>query len=508
MTAIVLAAHGSADGSACRMVRRLAGRIAARTGTPVVAAFHVGEPGFDTVLDRLDADRVVVVPLFTSAGHFAESVLPAGLRRNRRFGSLDLTITAPVGVAAGVFPAVERRLERLVRRYRLTATLARVIVVGHGTRRHAGSRAAAETLAAGIRTAGRFARVEAAFLDDDPSVEAVIQRPAGIDTIVVPFLVGGGNHVLTDLPGRLGLPAWVGDLRPRVGDLGGHKLLLDRPLGTYPEIESMIVKLAADSGMIPAPLGSVHLVGAGPGDPGLLTVRGLALLRRADVVVHDRLIGPAILRLVRPSAELIDLGKRPGRAPEIQAAINTVLVDRAREGLTVVRLKGGDPFVYGRGFEELKACRGAGVPCEVVPGITSAIAVPAAAGIPITARGVGASVGIVSGQGSEGEGLTTEVAAALSRLDTIVVLMSRKSLGVVIGALLAADRDPNTPAACIQSGTLPEQRVCHATLGTLVEAVDAAGLTAPLVTVIGDVAALGRLASGETQWIAEEAVTC
>ena len=235
--------------------------------------------------------------------------------------------------------------------------------------------------------------------------------------------------------------------------------------------------------------GAVHLVGGGPGDPGLITSRGLELLRTADVVVHDRLIASELLQEARTDAELIDAGKGPGHAPYTQAEINALLVDRARLGRTVVRLKGGDPFVFGRGSEEAAACRAAGVPVYVVPGVTSAIAAPAAAGIPVTARGLARSFAVVTAHQAGPGGQVADL-RGLAGVDTLVVLMGRSSLGPLAAQLIEAGRDPATPAACIQSATTPEQRVTRATLATIADAADRDGLQNPVVTVIGAVAAL------------------
>ncbi len=235
------------------------------------------------------------------------------------------------------------------------------------------------------------------------------------------------------------------------------------------------------------PRGIVYLVGAGPGDPRLITVRGRELLRSADVVVHDRLIGAELLLLARREAEIIDVGKSPGAPRAAQDEIHELLVNRARRGLCVVRLKGGDPFVFGRGYEEFEACRRAGVECVVVPGISSALAAPLAAGIPLTARGLAQSVAIVTAQTADDQPADF---AAVAKLDTVVILMGRAKLASVARALLEAGKNPDTPAACIEQATLPGQQVVRATLGTLVEAVERAGLSAPMVTVVGETAAL------------------
>ncbi len=242
--------------------------------------------------------------------------------------------------------------------------------------------------------------------------------------------------------------------------------------------------------------GIVYLVGAGPGDPGLITVRGLELLRNADVVVHDRLIALSLLDLARPGAEIVDVGKSPGHHRASQTEINALLVERARAGRAVVRLKGGDPFVFGRGMEEYEACRRAGVVCVIVSGVTSAIAAPAAAGIPVTHRGVGRSLAIVTARTREDEDGSDLDFAALARLDTVVVLMGRTALRRVAGAFIAAGKDAATPVACIQDGTTCRQRTVVADLATIADRADAADLRAPIVTVIGEAA---RYAGSERQ---------
>ncbi|MDQ1481107.1 MAG: uroporphyrinogen methyltransferase / synthase [Actinomycetota bacterium] len=232
---------------------------------------------------------------------------------------------------------------------------------------------------------------------------------------------------------------------------------------------------------------TVYLVGAGPGDPGLLTVRGAELLRRADVVVYDRLASPALLDLARESAELVDVGKAPGRVAMTQEEINALLVERGRAGLEVVRLKGGDPFVFGRGGEEAEACRDAGVAFEVVPGITSAIAAPAYAGIPVTHRGLSTNVTIVTGHEDPAKGTTDTDWEALARAGgTIVVLMGAGRVSEIAKALMAGGRDAATPVAAVRWGTRPEQRTVRATLAT----IDQLGVEAPSAIVVGAVAGL------------------
>ena len=230
---------------------------------------------------------------------------------------------------------------------------------------------------------------------------------------------------------------------------------------------------------------SVALVGAGPGDPGLLTLRGAELLGRAEVVVYDRLVATELLDLAPAAAERIDVGKGPGQSGR-QADINELLVVHGRSGRRVVRLKGGDPFVFGRGGEEAEALRRAGVQVEVVPGVTSAFAAPAAAGIPVTHRTVSTSVTVVTGHSGDPSlpGVDWDL---LARLDgTLVVLMGMAARGAIAGRLIDAGRDPATPVAVVHWGTTDRQQVVRTTLDGLA-AVD---LPAPAAIVIGAVAGL------------------
>lgn len=234
--------------------------------------------------------------------------------------------------------------------------------------------------------------------------------------------------------------------------------------------------------------GFVYLIGAGPGDPGLLTLAGADALRQATVVVHDALVSQAILEMANPAAPRHDVGKRSGESKVTQDEINALLSALAREGHVVARVKGGDPFVFGRGGEEAHALQEAGVPFRVIPGVTSAIAVPAAAGIPVTHRGVAATLGIVTAHRMDGADAPDW--CALARMDTIVVLMGAELLGQVAERLMREGLKLETPVACIQSGTLPEQTQVIGTLANISEVVQAAGLGSPMVTVIGAVVAL------------------
>ncbi|MFB9239509.1 uroporphyrinogen-III C-methyltransferase [Plantactinospora siamensis] len=234
--------------------------------------------------------------------------------------------------------------------------------------------------------------------------------------------------------------------------------------------------------------GRVALVGAGPGDPELITVKGRRLLAEADVVVIDRLAPGLLLDEVRPDAELVDASKIPYGPARAQDEINRILVDRARAGATVVRLKGGDPYVFGRGGEELLACSAAGVPVTVVPGVTSALAGPAAAGVPVTHRGVAHEFTVVSGHLAPDDPASLVDWPALGRLrGTLVILMGLRHLPAIAATLQAHGRPPGTPAAVVQEATTGGQRALRATLGTVAADALAAGVRPPAVVVLGNV---------------------
>jgi uroporphyrinogen III methyltransferase/synthase len=238
-------------------------------------------------------------------------------------------------------------------------------------------------------------------------------------------------------------------------------------------------------------VGTVYLVGAGPGDRGLLTVRGLELLQTAEVVVYDRLVNPDLVEEAPPEAITIFAGKLSGGHSLPQERINCLLIAHARRGRQVVRLKGGDPFVFGRGGEEAEALAEAGIPFEVVPGVSSAIAVPAYAGIPLTHRRLASSFAVVTGHedaGKETPALDWERLA--TAVDTLVVLMGAKTLPGIVTKLLAYGRSPATPVALVRWGTTSAQETVTGVLGDIVSRAHAAHLKPPVVAVIGDVVTL------------------
>ena len=237
--------------------------------------------------------------------------------------------------------------------------------------------------------------------------------------------------------------------------------------------------------------GRVSIVGGGPGDPGLITVTGLRRLREADVVVADRLAPLALLEQLAPGVLVVDAAKVPGGPAMRQDHINHALVEHARAGRAVVRLKGGDPFVFGRGREEVEACLTAGVPVEVIPGVTSAISVPAAAGIPVTHRGVSQGFCVLAGHVRPGDSRSSVDWASLARSGiTLVLLMAVDHLAEIADTLISAGLSGSTPAAVVSDGWSRQQRVVTAPLQDLAGAVLAAGVTNPAVVVIGDVAQL------------------
>jgi uroporphyrin-III C-methyltransferase / precorrin-2 dehydrogenase / sirohydrochlorin ferrochelatase len=254
-------------------------------------------------------------------------------------------------------------------------------------------------------------------------------------------------------------------------------------------VEALHAGLIDDSAAPAAP--GVALVGGGPGDPGLITVRGRRLLSRADVVVADRLAPQGLLEELPSHVEVIDASKIPyGRAMQ-QEAINAALIDAAKAGKFVVRLKGGDPFVFGRGFEELLACVEAGVPVTVVPGVTSAFAAPAAADVPVSHRGVAHEIVVVSGHVAPDDPTSLIDWSALGRLrGTLVLLMGVQRAGVFAEVLIEHGRPADTPVAVIQDGTLRGQRTLRSTLAKVADEMAREGIRPPAIIVIGPVAGL------------------
>lgn len=243
-------------------------------------------------------------------------------------------------------------------------------------------------------------------------------------------------------------------------------------------------------------VGKVYLVGAGPGDPGLFTLKGKALLECADLVVHDALVSSAILAMINPQAEKINAGKRRGRHSLGQNEIIQLLINKAQDHAVVVRLKGGDPFVFGRGGEEMEDLVKAGVSVEVVPGVTSGIAAPAYAGIPLTHRAYSSSVTFVTGHEAAGKYRPiVNWSAVAHSSETIVIYMGIHNLPYIVEQLHIAGMSLDTPIALVRWGTRPEQEELIGCLGTIVAQVEATGFTAPAIAIIGAVVNLHNILS-------------
>jgi len=235
--------------------------------------------------------------------------------------------------------------------------------------------------------------------------------------------------------------------------------------------------------------GKVYLVGAGPGDPGLISVKGVNCLKKAEVIIYDRLLDQSLLEFAPPGAERIYLGKTTGEAARQQVEINNLLVSKAKEGKTVVRLKGGDPFVLGRGGEEAEVLVQNKVPFEVVPGVTSAVAVPAYAGIPVTHRGLASSFAVITGHEAAGKS-SIDWQKLATGIDTLIFLMGMGNLPEIVTKLVENGRPPDTPVAVIREGTRPEQETVVASLEDIVARAEESHLTAPAIIVVGNVVSL------------------
>ena len=252
----------------------------------------------------------------------------------------------------------------------------------------------------------------------------------------------------------------------------------------------------------PLPVGRVTLVGAGPGDPDLLTIRAVKAIQAADVLLYDALIDPAILDLARPGTRRIDVGKRCGRHAMQQAAINKLIVRHARQCSRVVRLKGGDPFVFGRGGEELDSLRATGVPVEVIPGVTAACAAAASLQIPLTHRGVARSLHFVTGHGSDGAVPAHDWAALVSGGGTIAAYMSARTLSSIAASLIGAGMPGATPAAAVTNASRPDERRLSGTLASLPALLAEAGFDGPTIVLIGAVVGLAATGIAELPLLA------
>jgi uroporphyrin-III C-methyltransferase len=378
-----------------------------------------------------------------------------------------------------------------------------VLVVGHGSRRAEANEDVREA-ALRIGEHGGFKLVEPAFLEiEHPNVreglERLVQRGAR-DVTVHPYFLSPGRHTRGDIPMEVSEAAshHPGITYRITEPLSAHPLVIEASVERiYESIEThdnAPGALHLSQVRYRAERGTVYLVGAGPGDPGLLTVKALGLLESCDTVVYDYLVNPEVLIHVRASANRIYVGKVGGGRHTPQRQINHLLIQHARAGKRVVRLKGGDPFLFGRGGEEAESLVEAGIPFEVVPGISSALAVPAYAGIPLTHRGMSSSVAVITGaRGGDGK-FESGAFAHLVSAETLVVLMGVANLREIANELIASGRLAETPTAVIRWGTYNGQQTVTGTLATIAVETERAGMRPPAVIIVGEVVRLrGRL---------------
>ncbi len=375
-----------------------------------------------------------------------------------------------------------------------------VLVVGHGSRRAEANEDVREAARA-IRERGGFLLVEPAFLEiEHPNIAegfARLVQQGARDITVHPYFLSPGRHTRGDIPVEVSEAArrHPGITYRITEPLSAHPLVIEAA------VERIFESVDHETGKAPgtpyfsqvrdqAERGTVYLVGAGPGDPGLLTVKAASLLESCDTVVYDYLVNPDVLSHVHASAERIYVGKVGGGRHTPQRQINHLLIQQARAGKRVVRLKGGDPFLFGRGAEEAEALVEAGVPFEVVPGISSALAVPAYAGIPLTHRGVSSSVAVISGARGGDGAYESGTVSHLASADTVVVLMGVAHLREIASDLVNSGRSVETPAAVIRWGTYNGQQTVTGTLGSIAVEAERAGLRAPAVIIIGEVVRL------------------
>ncbi len=369
-----------------------------------------------------------------------------------------------------------------------------VLVVGHGSRRHEANEDVREA-SRRIGERGHFDLIEAAFLEiEHPNIRegfaSLVERGAS-EITVHPYFLSPGRHTRGDIPI---------EVREAASHHSGVSYRITEPLSAHPLVIEASVQRIFESihhesnekkaEHYRARLGTVYLVGAGPGDPGLLTVKARDLLESCDVVIYDYLVNPEMLSNVRAGAEHIYVGKVGGGRQTPQDEINRLLVRHARKGRLVVRLKGGDPFLFGRGAEEAEALRDAGVAFEVVPGISSALAVPAYAGIPLTKRGLSSSVAVITGARGGDGAPENNALANLASVDTIVVLMGAAHLRQIAKDLTTAGRSAQTPAAVIRWGTYEGQQTVTGTLETIAVEAERVGMKAPAVIIVGEVVRL------------------
>jgi len=403
-----------------------------------------------------------------------------------------------------------------------------ILVVGHGSRRKEANDDVRE-VAQKIAERGGFELVEPAFLEiEQPDVAAGFKRliERGACRVTVhPYFLSPGRHTRGDLPRQVGdVAANFPGVRYEITEpLCAHPLVIEASITRIREANRTVlgaqasaharsvqhgswVKAGGDACALStsgsSTKGIVYLVGAGPGAPELLTIRAHDLLTTCDVVIYDYLVDPDILRLIPPHAKRIYAGKIGRGKSTPQSEINQRLVQHARRGRRVVRLKGGDPFLFGRGAEEAEALEAAGISFEVVPGVSSALAVPAYAGIPATHRGIASSVAILTGSGVKDGLLDLESLTKLASADTIVILMGVAHLSEIAEHLISCGRNSATPVAVIRWGSYEAQQTVVATLSSIAKHGEAVGIRSPAVIVVGEVVRLRE----RLKWFEKELV--
>ena len=372
-----------------------------------------------------------------------------------------------------------------------------VLVVGHGSRRREANDDVRDAARA-IAERGGFQLVEPAFLEiEHPNIRESFARlvERGAQEIVVhPYFLSPGRHTRGDIPVEVQAAAAE---HPGISvsisePLSGHSLVISASVERIRESMSSVAEPPNHEAMAPANyearIGTVYLVGAGPGDPGLLTVKARDLIASCDVIVYDYLVNPDIVNYARADVERVYAGKVGGGTQTPQDQINADLIKHALRGKRVVRLKGGDPFLFGRGAEEAEALATAGIPFEIVPGISSALAVPAYAGIPVTHRDYSSSVTILTGARANDGAFKRNLSS--STADTLVILMGVKHLREIARDLIAAGRSGQTPAAVIRWGSYEGQQTVCGTLDSIADVAEQAEMRAPAVIVIGEVVKL------------------
>lgn len=366
-----------------------------------------------------------------------------------------------------------------------------ILVVGHGSRR-AEANNDVRNAACAIRKRGNFEMVEAAFLEiEQPDIVAGFAKLAeqGVTNIIVhPYFLSPGRHTRGDIPLQVHSAALKHAVSYKITEpLSAHPLVIEASVERIRTTEEADICSSDSHKFIE---GIVYLVGAGPGDAGLLTVKARDLLSSCDSVVYDNLVNPEILLYAHRHAYRIYAGKIGRGHQTRQEEINQLLITRARAGEKVVRLKGGDPFVYGRGGEEALALTASQIKFEIVPGVSSAIAVPAYSGIPLTHRSLSQSVAILTGSRALDGSIPESITSQAGNAETLVILMGISHLRLIADELISSGRSPETPVAVIRRGTYQSQQTVVGTIKTISDDVERADLRAPAVIVVGEVVRL------------------